>query len=156
GVVRQLLEPVISKDPGQTDLFAGAAGPAARLFEPGERRSLDAAAGFEALHSLYWLVVNIADRAPVLVLVDDCPWADQESLRFLASVARGSGGFPVRMLLPGGPRGGGADGAGSLGVQWASPPATAALYPRPLSESAAVTLTRECLGADAAEEFCRA
>ena len=29
GVVRQLLEPVISKEPGQSDLFAGAAGPAA-------------------------------------------------------------------------------------------------------------------------------
>ena len=35
GVVRQLLETVISKEPAQTDLFAGAAGPAARLFEPG-------------------------------------------------------------------------------------------------------------------------
>src|SRR6201982_2370056 len=59
GVVGQLLEPVISKDPGQTDLFAGAAGPAARLFEPGERLPLDAAAGFEALASLYWLVVGV-------------------------------------------------------------------------------------------------
>src|SRR5690242_2025414 len=88
GVVRQLLEPVISKDPGRTDLFAGAAGPAARLFEPGERRPLDAAAGFEALHSLYWLVVNIADQAPLLVLVDDCQWADPDSLRFLAYLAQ--------------------------------------------------------------------
>ena len=63
GVVRQLLEPVISKEAGQTDLFAGAAGPAVRLFEPGERRPLGADAAFEALHSLYWLVVNIADQA---------------------------------------------------------------------------------------------
>src|SRR5262245_60706186 len=74
GVVRQLLEPLISMEPGQSDLFAGSAGPAARLFEPAARRPLDA--GFEALHSLYWLMVNIADRAPVLVLVDDCQWAD--------------------------------------------------------------------------------
>src|SRR5215472_11877169 len=156
GVVRQLLEPVISKDPGQTDLFAGAAGPAARLFEPGERRPLDAAAGFEALHSLYWLVVNIADRAPVLVLVDDCQWADRESLRFLAYLAQRIEGLPVTMLLTGRPPDGGGDEAGSLWVQLASRPATAALYPRPLSESAAVTLTRERLGAGAAEEFCRA
>src|SRR5215469_366555 len=156
GVVRQLLEPVISKDPGQTDLFAGAAGPAARLFEPGERRPLDAAAGFEALHSLYWLVVNIADRAPVLVLVDDCQWADQESLRFLAYLAQRIEGLPVTMLLTGRPPDGGSDEAGSLWLQLASRPTTAALYPRPLSESAAVTLTRERLGADAAEEFCRA
>ena len=114
GVVRQLLEPVISKDPGQTDLFAGAAGPAARLFEPGQRRALDAAAGFEALHSLYWLVVNIADRAPVLVLVDDCQWADQESLRFLAYLAQRIEGLPVTMLLTGRPPDASADEPGSL------------------------------------------
>src|SRR5215470_9778444 len=87
GVVRQLLEPVISKERGHAELFAGAAGPAARLFDPGERRPLDAGAGFEALHSLYWLVVNMADQAPVLVLVDDCQWADVDSLRFLAHLA---------------------------------------------------------------------
>jgi DNA-binding CsgD family transcriptional regulator len=156
GVVRQLLEPVISKDPGQTDLFAGAAGPAARLFEPGERRPLDAAAGFEALHSLYWLVVNIADRAPVLVLVDDCQWADRESLRFLAYLAQRIEGLPVTMLLTARPPDAGGDEAGSLWAQLASRPTTAALYPRPLSESAAVTLTRERLGAGAAEEFCHA
>ena len=39
-------------------------------------------------------------------------------------------------------------------MQLASRPTTVALYPRPLSESAAVTLTRERLGAGAAEEFC--
>ena len=156
GVVRQLLEPAISNDPGRADLFAGAAGPAARLFEPGERRPLDAAAGFEALHSLYWLVVNIADRAPVLVLVDDCQWADRDSLRFLAYLAQRIEGLPVTMLLTGRPPDAGGDEAGSLWAQLASRPAAAALYPRPLSQSAAVTLTRERLGADAADEFCRA
>ena len=156
GVVRQLLEPVISKDPGQDDLFAGAAGPAARLFEPGERRPLDADAGFEALHSLYWLVVNIADQAPVLVLVDDCQWADRDSLRFLAYLAQRIEGLPVTMLLTGRPPDTGGDEAGALWVQLASRPAAAALYPRPLSESAAMTLARERLGAEAAEEFCRA
>ncbi len=156
GVVRQLLEPVISKDPGQADLFAGGAGPAARLFEPGERLPLDAVAGFEALHSLYWLVVNIADRSPVLVLVDDCQWADRDSLRFLAYLAQRIEGLPVTMLLTGRPPDAGGDETGTLWVQLASRPAAAALYPRPLSQSAAVTLTRERLGADAAEEFCRA
>ena len=156
GVVRQLLEPVISKDPGRAGLFAGAAGPAARLFEPGERRPLDADAGFEALHSLYWLVVNIADQAPLLVLVDDCQWADRDSLRFLAYLAQRIEGLPVTMLLTGRPPEAGGDEAGALWVQLASRSAAAALYPRPLSESAAVTLARERLGAEAAEEFCRA
>jgi DNA-binding CsgD family transcriptional regulator len=154
GVVRQLLEPVISKEPGQSDLFAGAAGPAARLFEPGEQRPPDA--GFEALHSLYWLVVNIADRGPVLVLVDDCQWADRDSLRFLAYLAQRIEGLAVAMLLTGRPPDAGADEAGALWAQLTSRPAAAALSPQPLSQSAAVRLTRERLGAGAAEEFCRA
>src|SRR5215472_3236001 len=156
GVVRQLLEPVISKDPGQADLFTGGAAPAARLFDPDEGRGRAADAGFEALHSLYWLMVNIADRAPVLVLVDDCQWADADSLRFLAYLAQRIEGLPVMMLLTGRPPDAGGDEAGALWVQLASRPAAAALYPRPLSQSAAVTLVRERLGADAAEEFCRA
>ncbi len=153
GVVRQLLEPVISKEPGQAELFAGAAGPAARLFEPGER-PLDTDAGFEALHSLYWLVVNIADQAPVLVLVDDCQWADRDSLRFLAYLAQRIEGLPVTMLLTGRPPEAGEDEAGTLWAQLASRPDAAALYPRPLSQSAVVTMAREHLSADAAEEFC--
>jgi len=131
GVVRQLLEPVISKEPERSDLFAGAAGPAARLFEPGEPRPLDAGAGFEALHSLYWLVVNLADQAPVLVLVDDCQWADRDSLRFLAYLAQRIEGLPVTMLLTGRPPDAAGDEAGALWAQLASRPVAAALYPRP-------------------------
>ncbi len=156
GVVRQLLEPVVSADSDRDVLFAGGAGPAARLFEPDERRSLGADVGFEALHSLYWLVVNVADQAPVLVLVDDCQWADRESLRFLAYLAQRIEGLPVVMLLTGRPPDPAADEAGSLWAQLASRPSGVALYPRPLSQPAAVALARERLGAQAAEEFCRA
>ena len=156
GVVRQLLEPVVGADSDRDVLFAGGAGPAARLFEPDERRSLGADVGFEALHSLYWLVVNVADQAPVLVLVDDCQWADRESLRFLAYLAQRIEGLPVVMLLTGRPPDPAADEAGSLWAQLASRPSGVALYPRPLSQPAAVALARERLGAQAAEEFCRA
>ena len=110
----------------------------------------------QALHSLYWLVVNMADQAPVLVLVDDCQWADQDSLRFLAYLAQRIEGLPVTMLLTGRPPAADGDEAGALWVQLASRPAAAALYPQPLSQSAAGTLARERLGAEAAEEFCRA
>ena len=149
GVVRQLLEPTLD---GASDPFAGAAGPAARLFAREQREGRDDA-GFEALHSLYWLVVNLADRAPLLVSVDDCHWVDQDSLRFLAFLAQRIEGLPVAMLLAGRPP---ADEPGSVWVQMASRAAAVALYPRPLSEAAAVALARERLGADAAEEFCRA
>src|SRR5262249_58988371 len=65
-------------------------------------------------------------------------------------------GVAVGILLAGRAPDGGGEEAGGLWVQLASRPAAAALYPRPLSESAAVTLARDRLGADAAEEFCRA
>jgi predicted ATPase len=155
GVVRQLLEPVINGASGQTDLFAGAAGPAARLFEPEERHSAGADAGFEALHSLYWLVVNLADQAPVLVLVDDCQWADRDSLRFLTYLAQRIEGLPVAMLLVGRPPDSAVADTGPLWAQVASRPSAVALYPRPLSQAAALALARERLGAQADEEFCR-
>ena len=155
GVVRQLLEPVINRRPSAP--ICSRAPPVPRRAcssrTSGGRRARDA--GFEALHSLYWLVVNLADQAPLLVLVDDCQWVDRDSLRFLAYLAQRIEGLPVAMLLAGRPPDAG-DEAGSLWAQVASRPAAVALYPRPLSESAAVALARERLGADAAEEFCRA
>jgi DNA-binding CsgD family transcriptional regulator len=155
GIVRQLLEPVIGEAPGRDDLFAGAAAPAARLFEPDERGSSDADVGFEALHSLYWLVVNLADRGPLLVSVDDCQWVDRDSLRFLAYLAQRIEGIRVAMLLAGRRPDPAADG-GSLWAQVASRPEAGVLHPGPLSEPASVALARERLGAEAAEEFCRA
>jgi DNA-binding CsgD family transcriptional regulator len=156
GTVLQLLEPMIGQASGRADLFAGAAGPAARLFERDERQSPGADVGFEALHSLYWLVVNLADHAPLLVSVDDCQWVDRDSLRFLAYLAQRIEGLRVAMLLAGRPPDSAAAETGSLWAQVASRPEAGVLYPRPLSEHAAVALARERLGAEAADEFCRA
>jgi DNA-binding CsgD family transcriptional regulator len=156
GIVRQLLEPMIGEAPGRADLFAGAAGPAARLFEPDGRQSPGADVGFDALHSLYWLVVNLADRAPLLVSVDDCQWVDRDSLRFLAYLAQRIEGLRVTMLLAGRrPDPAAVDGR-SLWAQLASRPEAGVLHPQPLSEAASVAMARERLGAEAAEEFCRA
>jgi DNA-binding CsgD family transcriptional regulator len=99
------------------------------------------------------LVVNLVDQAPRLVLVDDCHWVDQDSLRFLAYLAQRIEGLPIAVLLAGRPP---ADEPGSVWAQVASRASAVALYPQPLSQSAAVALARERLGADAAEEFCRA
>ncbi len=156
GIVRQLLEPKIGDAPGRADLFSGAAEPATRLFEPDERQSAGADVGFEALHSLYWLVVNLADRAPLFVSVDDCQWVDRDSLRFLAYLAPRIEGLRVAMLLAGRPPDPAAVDGGSLWAQVASRPEAGVLQLRPLSQSASVALARERLGAEAAEEFCRA
>jgi DNA-binding CsgD family transcriptional regulator len=157
GVVRQLLEPVIRQQPTGTDLFAGGAAPAARLFEPDDHPPNSADIGFEALHSLYWLMVNIADHTPVLVSVDDCQWADRDSLRFLAYLAQRIEGLGITTLLASRPPDLAAEAeAGSLWAQLASRPAAIALYPPPLSEPATINWTRQHLRTDADEEFCRA
>jgi DNA-binding CsgD family transcriptional regulator len=156
GIVRQLLEPVIGEETRHADLFEGAAAPAARLFGPDERHSAGDGVGFEALHSLYWLVVNLADRDPLLVSVDDCQWADRDSLRFLAYLAQRIEGLQVAMLLAGRPPDAAGADAGSLWAQVASRPEAGLLHPRPLSAPASVALARERLGAEAAAEFCHA
>ena len=60
-------------------------------------------ADFDALHSLYWLIVNLSDRAPVLVSVDDCQWSDPDSLRFLSYLGQRLEGLHVAVLLAGRP-----------------------------------------------------
>ncbi len=153
GAVRQLLEPMID---GTSELFAGAAGPAARLFELDEHDSTAADGGFEALHSLYWLMVNLADRSPVLVLVDDCHWVDRDSLRFLTYLAQRIEGLPVTMVLAARPLDSAMAEPESAWAQVASRPEAVVVHPRPLSEPAAAALVRTRLGPEAADEFCRA
>jgi DNA-binding CsgD family transcriptional regulator len=155
GAVRQLLEPVAMEEAEGGALFAGAAGPAARLFEPEERFSPNAEADFEALHSLYWLVVNLADSAPVLLSVDDCQWVDLDSLRFFAYLAQRIEGLPVAMLLAGRPPDSTLESAGSPWAQLLARPEAIALQVRPLSQDAAVILARERLGEEADDGFCR-
>lgn len=99
GAVRQLLEPAINAPVPASDLFSGVARPAARLFGSTDAPSQPSDSGFEALHSLYWLTVNLADRGPLLLLVEDCQWVDLESLRFLGYMAQRLDGIPVAMVL---------------------------------------------------------
>ena len=87
GVVRQLIEPVLRQSPERATAFDGAAGPAARLFGLEDSPAWQDDVGFEALHALYWLVVNLADHGPLALVVDDCHWTDPESLRFLNYLA---------------------------------------------------------------------
>ena len=49
------------------------------------------------LHGLYWLTADIAQRAPLLLAIDDLQWADPPSQRFLAYLARRLG--DLRVLL---------------------------------------------------------
>jgi tetratricopeptide (TPR) repeat protein len=102
GVVRQLLDAPVAAARGEAraELFAGAARLAQPVFDVGALG--DQAHGditYPTLHGLYWLVSNLAERAPLLLAVDDVHWADEPSVRFLAHLALRLAGMPVLVAL---------------------------------------------------------
>jgi DNA-binding CsgD family transcriptional regulator len=156
GVARQMLEPATAglDEDERAQVFAGAAGHAARLFDADHDDATGVDATFATLHGLYWLVVNLADRVPVVVCVDDMHWADTQTLRFLDYLAHRVEGLAVAMVLAGRP-----PEAGLFDGVWAelaAQPEAVALLPQPLSEDAVRTLVGDRLGADPAAEFCAA
>jgi DNA-binding CsgD family transcriptional regulator/tetratricopeptide (TPR) repeat protein len=156
GVARQLLEPAIFgfDEDERSRLFDGAARLAARLFDPNPDDATGIDASFATFHGLYWLVVNLADRAPLLICVDDAHWADAQTLRFLDYLVHRIEGLAVSMVLAGrAPDTGGDDG---LWGELAAQPTAIAVLPQPLSEEGVRTLVRDRLGPQAADEFCAA
>jgi predicted ATPase len=98
-------------------------------------------------------VVNLAERAPLLLAVDDAQWADEPSLRFLLHLAHRLAGLPVVVALTVRTD---ADrhrhDLGSLMLEARAP----VLRPRPLGESAVSRLVRDSLGDEASTDLCRA
>ena len=158
GVARQLFEPALAPlaPDERADLLAGAArlaGPLLDAADPG-RTAPQGAGAFGALHALYWLTVNLADRGPLLLSVDDAHWADRSSLDFLAYLSRRLAHLPVLVALAARPRD--ADDAAAGWTDLAHDPATVVVRPRPLSAPAVAAIVRARLGADADDAFCAA
>ena len=102
GVVRQLLESSVARarPEDRRELLSGAAVLAEAVFSPSASTSPTGADTPEAvLHGLYWLVANLAERCPLLLVIDDVHWADGPSLRFLLYLARRLSGMPVTLAL---------------------------------------------------------
>jgi energy-coupling factor transporter ATP-binding protein EcfA2 len=100
GVARQILEPPLAglSPVERAGLFEGAAALARPLFEGAEPLPRTGAR-FAALTGLYWLAVHIADRGPLLLLVDDAHRADPASLQFLEYLARRVSGVPLALVV---------------------------------------------------------
>ena len=101
GVVRQLFERRLAgADPGEREaLLAGPAAAARPLLAGAVAAPLAGDSSFAVLHGLYWLVVNLAARGPLLIAVDDAHWADEASLRWLAYLARRLDGLAAGVLV---------------------------------------------------------
>jgi DNA-binding CsgD family transcriptional regulator len=154
GVVRQLFERTVrtATPTEREELFAEAASGARAALDPhlagalGETR-------FELLHGLFWFLVHLADRGPLVAVVDDLHWADPGSVAFVGYLARRVEDVPVLLVVTArdaeeGPH-------RRLLAEFAADPGVTVLRPRPLSEAAVTRLVRERLGADVPADYCR-
>ena len=97
GVARSLFEPGLIRG-GQElrdELVRGPAGLAKPVFEQGESATDE----FAVIYGLYWLTVNLAEQQPMVILLDDAPWADDFTLRFLAYLAERVEDVPVAVVV---------------------------------------------------------
>jgi DNA-binding CsgD family transcriptional regulator len=106
------------------------------------------------LHGLYWLCFNFASRSPLLLTVDDAPWVDPPSLRWLNFLATRLEELPVLLVIT--RRTDEWHGDNDLMRELVSGPATRVLHLAPLSDVAVTNLVRRTFAQDAADKFCRA
>ena len=148
GVVMELFGGM-ANDAGERDeLFAGPARIAAPLFGLGRiedalaRDRVDRADPVAYVHGLFWLVLNLVERGPVAIVVDDVQWADEPSIRFLHHLARRVAELPVALVLAMRPEAGGqSSGAAMLRAT----PEVTVLTPSHLTEGAVGELVSELL-----------
>ncbi len=84
GVALQLFEPLLAgaDDETRDRLLTGSAALAGPLLERPTSWGGDAAdeRSYSVMHGLFWLLSNLADGGPVLIVIDDAHWADRPSL----------------------------------------------------------------------------
>jgi predicted ATPase len=97
GIVRQLLETSLMGADAEerSRLLAGAARLSEPVFTDISAAEQTGDVAFATLHGLYWLVVNLTERGPLILAIDDAQWADEPSLRFLLHLAKRLAGLPV-------------------------------------------------------------
>jgi DNA-binding CsgD family transcriptional regulator len=155
GIVRQLFEPLLADEDERGRLLVGAAAAAAPVFaanvDPGP---VVGDTSFAALHGLYWLAANLAEDAPLLLVVDDVHWCDPPSLRALGYIARRLPGSGITLAL--GLRTGEVGTDPALVGELASSPDALHLVPRPLSQDGVAGLIGDRLAAEPEAAFVAA
>lgn len=147
-LARSLYAEVLARGPADRDrLLEGAAAlarPALGLGGAGEEAG--------SLHGLYWLAAGLAAERPLLLALDDLQWADAASLRHLCHLAGRIEDLAIVVVAA-------ARVTESPPEELRALAATAGvdrISLEPLGAPSSAELTRDALGADAAEEFCAA
>jgi DNA-binding CsgD family transcriptional regulator len=158
GVVRQLFDPPVGHAPAaqRAALLQGAAALARPALGYDAGAVLVDETSFSTLHGLYWLTVNLAQRRPLMVAIDDLHWADGPSLRFVAHLLPRIAGLPIFVLLAARPPSSEPTADHEMLARLAGDPGLTALRPAALSAAASRSLVRRELSATAADEFCTA
>jgi DNA-binding CsgD family transcriptional regulator len=160
GVARQLLEPAVvgSVSDRRDRLLRGAAGLAVPVVGASAGTGVvpgrDADGAPDAIvHGLHWLVLHLAEEAPVLLAVDDAHWTDAASLQFLIYLARRLDGVQASIVLA--VRSDEADGQHQLLRTFQVESDPVVVRPRPLTVQGAAVLVQDRI-AGAGEELCAA
>ncbi len=107
---------------------------------------------FAAVHGLCWLCVNLAERTPLLLTVDDLQWVDRPSLSWLGYLGPRSVESPILVVLTvreGDPR-----GRANLIASAAGDHSVHRIRLSALSVASVAALVRADLGPSASAEFC--
>ena len=159
GVVRQLFSPLLASldRRERARLLARCAHPARQALLPARPGEAGAAPGapedvsYLVLSGLYRFVWNLAERNPLVFVVDDAHRADLPSLRFLAHLAHRIEGLPVVLALA--QRSGDEATDPALLDELAAQPLCRVLRPRALTPDGIGQLVRGIVGQDAGPEF---
>jgi DNA-binding CsgD family transcriptional regulator len=153
-VARELLLPGLMAldERDREELWRGPAAPAAAVLEgaPAEDwHGPDQA--FRVAHALTWVVVALAERRPLVLVIDDAHWGDPPSLRWLEFLARRLDGVRTLVLLAARP----AEGAADRALESLSARARV-LRPRPLGLDAVHEVVAAHFGGQPDPEFVAA
>lgn len=162
GVVRQLFEPVLRDAARRARLLNGSAASAALVFDTNAHSAITVDAlraprgdvSFAALHGLYWLTVNLAEDAPLVLAVDDLHWCDTASLRFFSYLAHRLEGLPI--LVAATLRTGESHPDDALLAELTHDPNTLVIRPALLTLGGVTELVRARLGGPTDPDFVKA
>jgi DNA-binding CsgD family transcriptional regulator len=131
GVVVDLFGTLARAESQPASLFSGPAHVVTELLGLAPGSTQDPVA---YVHGLYWLVLNLVERGPLVMVVDDAQWADESSLRFLHRLVQRVEELPLVVILAMRPLGD--SPASPAGTLLRAERAVRRLAPEPLSEAA--------------------
>jgi DNA-binding CsgD family transcriptional regulator len=154
GAVRQLLERFLATlpDDERADVLSGAAAHALPALAPAATAGTGEGPAAATEHGLFWMVAHLAERAPLVLVLDDAHWFDAASLRFVVYLVRRLVDLPVVVAVGMRPDDSGA-AAPDLLAELLLEPGAVLLRPAPLSVSGIGSLLVDRMGPDVAPEF---